>query len=153
MKVDYQKLEALEMDEFEEVVNEFQSVMSFEDEKKEAILSGKFAEANKEIITAFEVSSHETAVCGKTMSVKGDKDKEIHFFYVACTLVYKLSKRKTLLNMVLGPFGMDTPRPIGEDDEEEVMKHVRKKCNEAWKTEHPNVAKTSKYEPNTIRKD
>ena len=65
LKVDYQKLEALEMDEFEEVVNEFQSVMSFEDEKKEAILSGKFAEANKEIITAFEVSSHEKAVCGR----------------------------------------------------------------------------------------
>ena len=150
VKIDDQKIEALDIDEFDAVVDDLHSAMSFTEETKMSIRDGKFAEANKVIINTFEVRSHENALCGKTMSVKSDNGKEIDFAYIACRLEYKVSKPKGLIQRCItgvrrrlgaqDQTAQDDSITLSVDEEEEILTHVRKKCNEIWTAKYPHMA-------------
>ena len=147
--VEILSLEKLDINHFEDIVNDLQTEHSFSDARKRLIIAGLYTTKNDRIVSEFmhEGSPSKNLVYGRTLSVKRGNGNEIDFACVFCKLELKVSKKEvpaTKASWFSGWFG-STPEnkhdanAVYLDDKNLFVRYVRQKCCEAMVEAYPEL--------------
>ena len=145
---DMQKLEELDINFFDEVVEALQSQMLLRDEERMVILSEKYAKKNELKVHDFIVSSPGSITCGKTVSRIRENGKEMDFAYAVRKAEFKLSKKNkkdTKLNKPSSELCNAEKEVASEEvSNKQITEYLSNKCTEMLSIDYPNLVEDKK---------
>ena len=151
-----ESLEALDINYFEQVINDIAYEMSIPLDIKKAILRGKHARIGEKNFEEFTFNSSDKGrfLYGKTITMKRDNGKEIDFAYAIYRVDFVLSKVKHEVVKERSPiakfiFGVEKEikyedKNLNQEDKESMHGYFRKRCLEGISREYPQIAADKK---------
>ena len=145
-------LQALDINQFDQVVDDIASELSIPPEKTRAILRGKHAKMGEKNFQefVFKISDKGVFFYGRTITMKRDNGKEIDFAYAFYRVEFVLSKVKNEVVKLRNPiadfiFGVEKEiqyedRSLTEENKESILGYFRKRCHEGFLREYPQIA-------------
>ena len=148
-------MEALDISDFDRVVNQLQSQLSMSEEAKLEILFGKYVARNMKAINDFYFQRPEPGrfLCGRIMTVRRGNGKEIDFAYAFNKVHFKLSRKQVykhrglFFQLIFGT-SMEIEyedRGLSRDAKEHLTTYLQKKCRDSLIDEHVSFSSPLKY--------
>ena len=149
------RVEALDIKDFDQVVNHLHSQLSMSEEAKQEILFGKYVQRNMKAINDFyfRMPYPGRFLCGRVKTVRRGSGKEIDLAYAFYKVHFKLSKKEVYKHRgLIFQLFHGTNKEIGYEDralsreaKEHLTTYLQKKCKDSLVDEYPSLIDNTVY--------